>query len=111
MGAIDLMGWVTNVTLYSRAITMPNRMIVIITTTKPQIRTSISSGVNLFWFDSIGFHLLFKHWGNKIFGARLCELASRFLALRQVELVGVLTDVSILVLAPGSGDDGQTKQQ
>ena len=72
MGAIDLMGWVTKVTEYKSATTMKQSINVTATTTKPQILTSISSGVRFcFWLDIV--HLLFKYWCDQIFWTLLRE--------------------------------------
>jgi hypothetical protein len=105
MGAIDLIGCVTKVTEYRIAVTMPNRMMVTATTTKAQIRTSsrvTASSADRFWLGGwfALLNLLLQDWGNKVFRACLRELATRLLALRGVEIVGVLAFVPVLLLAP-----------
>jgi hypothetical protein len=104
MGAMLLIGCVTKVTEYNSENTMPNKMMVIIITTKPQMRTSTSSGVYLL-FVIIGLLFFNLGWFNfggqdrcyKILRTGLSEQTTRFLALRQVKLVWVLAHISIPV--------------
>ena len=108
IGAIDLMGCVTNVTEYSRAMTMTNKIMVTATTTKPQIRTSNSSAVSrCFWCWFI--NLFLQYGGHEILRALLCKQALGLLALRIYKMVWVLTSVAIPVFAGGKASYG--KQQ
>jgi hypothetical protein len=79
-------------------------MIVTATTTKAQIRTSssaVSSSTDRgglgSWFGLL--NLLLQYGGDKILRASLRELASRFLAAFSVEVVWVLAEVAVLLLA------------
>ena len=104
MGAIDLIGCVTNVTEYSSATTMPKRMIVTATTTKAQMRTSISAIASSadwgwLWSGSCLLNLFLQDWGNKVLRARLGELALGLLASFSVEVLWVLAVIAILLLA------------
>jgi hypothetical protein len=95
-----LIGWTTKVTEYSRAKTMPANMTVIITTTKPQILTSISSGFSLYcWLDLNGFrfNFLLQYRGYQILRTGLCKLTSRFLTLSQVKVIRILAGIAIPV--------------
>jgi hypothetical protein len=80
-------------------------MIVTATTTKAQMRTSssaVSSSTDRGgfggWFGLL--NLLLQDWRNKVFRTSLCELATRFLAAFSVEVVRVLTEISVLLIAP-----------
>jgi hypothetical protein len=81
---------------------MPARMTVIITTTKPQILTSISSGVNLLFsiFNLWWFNLVCQDRGYKIFGTGLGEQASGLLALRKVKFIRILANIAVSVFTP-----------
>ena len=81
---------------------MPARMIVIITTTNPQILTSISSGLNLL-FNLNGFswlNFLLQYWCDKVFRTGLCEQTARLLALFEIKVVWVLAGVAVAVFTP-----------
>ena len=109
-----MIGWVTNVTEYSKAVTIPNKMMVTATTTKAQMRTSsraVSSSTDRGWLGGwFGlFNLLLQDWRDKIFRARLRELAARFLAAFSMEVVRVLTEISILLIATSKQEDGCDK--
>ena len=96
IGAIDLMGWTTKVTEYSKAITMNAKISVTTMTTKPQTRVSICSTLRrcggLGWFN-----FLLQYWCYKIFRTGLGEQTSRLLTLRQSKVIWVLTSISITV--------------
>ena len=98
MGAIDLIGCVTKVTEYNSATTMKQRISVTDMTTKPQMRTSISSGVRFgFWLDVINF--LLQDWGYKILGALLSKQALWLLTFFGVEEIWILTFVAVTIFA------------
>jgi hypothetical protein len=100
MGAIDLIGWVTNVTEYSNAMTMNVRMSVIMTTTKAQMRTSIWSADRCWCFDRLSLvNLLLQDWGHHVFWASLRELAARLLTLFFVEVVRILAEIPVPLFA------------
>jgi hypothetical protein len=112
MGAIDLIGCVTNVTEYNRAVTMPNKITVTATTTKAQMRTSssaVSSSTDRGWLGSwFGLlNLLLQNWGNKVLGTSLRKLAARLLAPLSMEIVWVLAEVAVLLVAAHQQDQGQ----
>ena len=94
MGAIDLMGWVTNVTEYKSATTIKKRIRVTASTTMLQTLTSISSVVR---FNFVNFFL--QDWCYQIFWASLSKKASRLLALSCVKIIRVLALVAILFFA------------
>jgi hypothetical protein len=99
MGAIDLIGCVTNVTEYSSAKTMNVRISVIMTTTKPQILTSIWSADRCGLRSWSGLlNLFLQDGGYKVLWASLRELAARLLTLLFVEVVRVLAEIAVLVL-------------
>jgi hypothetical protein len=82
---------------------MKHRMQVTATTTKPQMRTSISSavrtgfGCGLSW----GIDLLLQDGGYEVFRAHLRKQTLWLLALLSVEVVRVLTGVAVPVFAAG----------
>ena len=90
MGAIDLIGWVTKVTEYSREITIKKRIRVTAITTILQTLTSISSVVR---FNFVNFFL--QDWCYQVFWASLGKHTARLLALSCVKIVRVLALVAI----------------
>jgi hypothetical protein len=85
---------------------MPNKMMVIITTTKPQMRTSRSSGeyllfviIGLLFFNLWWFNLVCQNRGYKVFRTSLGKQASGLLALRQVKFIRILANIAVSVLA------------
>ena len=98
IGAIDLIGCVTKVTEYRSANTIPKRITVIATTTKPQIRTSISSGFSFcagVLFRLINLFLQYR--GYEVFRTGLSELTSRLLTLLSMKVIRVLTVITISI--------------
>ena len=96
------MGCVTKVTEYSKATTMPNRMMVTATTTNAQILTSNKAmassadrGRLVCWFCL--FNLFLQDRRNQVFRASLCELTARLLTPDRMEVVRVLAIVSVLL--------------
>jgi hypothetical protein len=114
MGAIDLIGWVTNVTEYSNATTMPNKIMVTATTTKAQIRTSnkaMASSADRGWLVG-GFCLvnLFLQDGcDQILRASLRKLAARLLTPDSMEVVRVLAKISVLLFTACQQHQGQNQ--
>jgi uncharacterized membrane protein len=111
MGAIDLIGCVTKVTEYSSAKTIPARINVIMMTTKPQIRTSISSadsfgfGCGLCWF----INLFLQDGGNEVLRALLGKQALGLLAFSVGKVIRVLTFVPVSVFATKQTDQRHQK--
>jgi hypothetical protein len=108
MGAIDLIGWVTKVTEYSSAMTIPAKISVIITTTKAHTLTSKASAdigcfVSLLWL----INLLLQNRGHQILRALLREQALGLLAVGLVEVVRVLALVAVGVLTPSQSHQRQ----
>jgi hypothetical protein len=84
-------------------------MTVIITTTKPQILTSISSGVNLLFsiFNLWWFNLVCQNRGNKVFRTGLGEQASGLLAFFEFKVVWVLASISVSVFTSCQQENAQ----
>ena len=94
-----MMGWVTNVTEYSSATTINDRMSVTETTTKAQMRTSICSADRR-WLGWLGeFNFLLQDRGHQVIWASLLKLANRLLALRLLKVVRILAKISVVFIA------------
>ena len=105
-----LIGWVTNVTEYSRANVMKQKINVTMMITNALTRTSISSAVNrgLLLSRSLSrksFNFLLQYRGYKVFRAVLVELASGFLASCVRKMGRVLAVISETVFAPCQTQD------
>lgn len=53
--------------------------------------------------------MLLQDWRDKVFRTSLCELATRFLAAFSMEVVRVLTEISVLLIATSKQEDGCDK--
>ena len=82
---------------------MPAKISETRTTTKPQMRDSNSSAVRR--GSGLWFKFSLQDWGYKIFGASLCELTTRLLALSIVKVVRVLASVPIPVFTSSHQDE------
>ena len=101
-----LIGCVTNVTEYSSAKVMKQKISVTMTMTNALTRTSISSAVNRGLLlsrslSSNSFNFLLQYRGYKVFGTVLVELTPGLLASCIREVVGVLAKIPKTVFAPG----------
>jgi hypothetical protein len=70
--------------------------------------SAVSSSTDRGWFGGwFGLlNLLLQYWRDKVLGTSLRELAARFLAAFSMEVVRVLAEISVLLIATSKQKDG-----